>query len=144
MSTGDLAQSKELVRQHMDALMAGDREAFAELFADDFVVQPFGIEREAFIDDEFAFFDAFPDLTYAIDQMVAEGDRIAFRWLMEGTHTEAGGPGLIGDLDPTDAAIDVSGINIARIEDGQIAEWWVEWGTLELLDQLGVISLPGE
>ena len=143
--SGDASEeSKELVHRCMDALIDRDREAFAEVFADDFVVQPFGMEREAFIEAEFAYYDAFPDLTYTLDEMIAEGDRIAFRWSMRGTHSGEGGPEPFGQLEPTHEEIDVSGINIARVEDGKITEWWPEWGTLELFQQLGVVSLPIE
>lgn len=144
MSRTATEESKVLIRRSMDALIDRDREAFAEVFAADFVVQPYGIEREAFIEAEFAYYDAFPDLTYTLDEMIAEGDRIAFRWSMRGTHSGEGGPEPFGQLEPTDQEIDVTGINIARIEDGKIAEWWPEWGTLELFEQLGVVSLPTE
>lgn len=137
-------ESKELVRRSMDALNDRDRETFAEVFAEEFTVQPYGIEREAFIEAEFAYYDAFPDLTYTLDEMIAEGDRIAFRWSMRGTHSGEGGPEPFAQLEPTNEEIDVTGMNIARIEDGKIVEWWPEWGTLELFQQLGIVSLPNE
>jgi L-alanine-DL-glutamate epimerase-like enolase superfamily enzyme len=79
-----------------------------------------------------------------LDEMIAEGDRIAFRWSMRGTHSGEGGPEPFDQLEPTHEEIDVAGINIAHIKDGKIIEWCPEWGTLELFQQLGVISLPWE
>lgn len=144
MSETMIEDSKNLVRQSFEALEARDKDAFGEVFAEDFVVQPHGIEREEFVEEEFAFFDAFPDLSYTLDEMIAEEDRIAVRWSMRGTHNGEGGPKMLHGIKPTGEEIDVTGINIARIENGKIAEWWPEWGTLELFHQLGVVSLPSE
>lgn len=144
MSETNVEEAKNLVRRTMEALEDRDRGAFAAVFADDFVVQPYGMEFEEFIDEEFAFYDAFPDLSYTLDELIAEGDRIAFRWSMHGTHTGEGGPSMLDGVEPTYEEIDVTGMNIARIEGGEIAEWWAEWGTLELFHQLGVVSLPSE
>lgn len=143
MSDMTTEERKSLIRRSFEALSERNRDAFRACFADDFVVQPFGLELDEFVDDEFAYFDAFPDLTYTLDEQIVEGNRLAFRWSMSGTHAGDGGPGPFQNIDPTHEAIDVSGMNFATIEDGKIAAWRAEWGVFDMLHQLGVVSIPG-
>jgi steroid delta-isomerase-like uncharacterized protein len=77
---------------------------------------------------------AFPDTQFTIDDMVAEGDRVAMRWTAIGTHN--------GDLDgmaPSGKPISVSGVSIDRIVDGKIVEEWSAWDALGMMQQIGVI-----
>lgn len=74
---------------------------------------------------------AFPDLHFAIADMLAEADRVATRWLVTGTHQ-----GPLKGLEPTGQAIAVTGISIIRIADGKLAEDWANWDTFAMLMQL--------
>lgn len=80
--------------------------------------------------------DGIPDLRTAIDDCVAEGDRLAVRWHSSGTHT---GPLL--EVPPTGREITVSGATFSRVEDGLIVEEWVTWDPRQMLHALGVIPL---
>ena len=75
-----------------------------------------------------------PDLRITIDSAVAEGDRVSTRWTGTGTHS-----GELMGIPATGKAVTVSGIDICRISDGRIAEYWQELDTLSMLQQLGVI-----
>lgn len=75
-----------------------------------------------------------PDLRITIDSAVAEGDRVSTRWTGTGTHS-----GELMGIPATGKAVTVSGIDICRISDGRIAEYWQELDTLSMLRQLGVI-----
>jgi steroid delta-isomerase-like uncharacterized protein len=63
------------------------------------------------------FRDAFPDVTVEIDEMVAEGDRVAVATTFTGTHE-----GELMGVAPTGRRVSVTGIDIVRVADGKIAE----------------------
>lgn len=80
------------------------------------------------------YLDAFPDLRYDIEDMVAEGDRVSFRARMRGTHE-----GEFMGFEPTGRGFDAEGIIIARLKDGKIAERWASYDALGMMRQLGVL-----
>ncbi|MCV9999372.1 ester cyclase [Pararhizobium sp. YC-54] len=65
------------------------------------------------------FQSAFSGLREVVEDMIAEGDRVVVRYTMYGTHT-----GDFHGIKPTGIAVKVSGIEIFRIDDGKIAEFW--------------------
>jgi steroid delta-isomerase-like uncharacterized protein len=77
---------------------------------------------------------AFPDLSFSIDDQIAEGDRVVTRWTARGTHE-----GDLWGIGATGKQGTVTGITIDRIEDGKIAETWTNWDTLGLMQQIGVV-----
>ena len=79
---------------------------------------------------------AAPDLRVTIDDMIAEGDKVALRWTTHGTER---GPlrTPLGIAPPTDRPISIPGVNIFRIANGQIAEEWIVWDTISWAQQLG-------
>jgi steroid delta-isomerase-like uncharacterized protein len=79
---------------------------------------------------------AFPDVQFTIDAQIAEGDKVATRWTATGTNT-----GSFNGMPPTNRRITISGISIERFEDGKMAETWVNWDFLGMLQQLGVIPV---
>lgn len=74
---------------------------------------------------------AFSDIQVTAEQIVAEGDMVAVRWTARARHTGH----LIG-LPPTGRETITTGIDMLRIADGKIAEGWVDWDALGLLEQL--------
>jgi len=81
---------------------------------------------------------AFPDIRYTIDQ-IAEGDKVVTRWTAEGTHK-----GELMGIPPSGKHLTVTGISIERIAGGKIAETWVNFDLLGLLQQIGAIPAPGQ
>ncbi len=83
---------------------------------------------------------AFPDIHYTIEDQVAEGDRVAVRLVVTGTHlgpyrTNVGDP-----LPPTGKRFSMQGLDIWRFdEDGKWVECWSTYDRLSQLQQLGVI-----
>ena len=75
---------------------------------------------------------AFPDATLTIENVMAEGDQIAFRSTLRATHR-----GEFLGIAPTGRQITVSLLDIIRIEDGKFAEQWGGPDTFDLLRQLG-------
>ncbi len=77
---------------------------------------------------------AFPDLHITIADMIVEGDKVVTRWTATGTHQ-----GELQGIAPTGKTFSISGISIARCADRKIVEEWVNWDTLGMMKQLGII-----
>lgn len=73
----------------------------------------------------------FPDLHLTLEDMVAEGDRVAVRWTARGTHERewAGVPA-------TGRRVTFGGMDLYRYEGGRIREWWRNEDFAHLMDQL--------
>ena len=80
----------------------------------------------------------FADLRFSVEDVLTEGDRSVIRWTTRGTHQ-----GELLGIAPTGKAVAIPGISILRIAGGKIAEHWLNWDTLGLLQQLGAIPAPG-
>ncbi|HEY4046042.1 MAG TPA: ester cyclase [Acidobacteriaceae bacterium] len=76
---------------------------------------------------------AFPDLKITIEDTIAERNEVVLHWKAHGTHR---GPFL--GMPPTEKSATISGTSINRIDKGKIAEQWVDWNLLSLMEQLGV------
>ena len=81
-----------------------------------------------------SFFEAFPDISITVDDVIAEGDQAVSRYTIRGTHqgeTEDFGP-------PTGRQMELQGITIHRFENGKIVEEWERYDNLSVLQQLGL------
>ncbi len=85
------------------------------------------------------FRDAFPDLQLTVEDMIAEGDKVAARYTMRGTHQ-----GEFMGIAPTGNQIEVTGIDIVRFESGKAVEHWGSSDQLGMMQQLGIIPPPGQ
>jgi steroid delta-isomerase-like uncharacterized protein len=83
------------------------------------------------------FHNAFPDLRFSIDDMIAERNEVVVHWTMRGTHRH----GFLG-MTPTNRTAVVSGTTINRIEHRKIVEQWSDWNLLTLMEQLGLAISP--
>lgn len=81
---------------------------------------------------------AFPDLRLTVEDQIAERDMVVTRWTGIGTQD-----GDLPDLPATHKRSTVAGITIDRLDGGKIAESWVCWDTLGMLQQLGAVPAPG-
>jgi steroid delta-isomerase-like uncharacterized protein len=82
---------------------------------------------------------AFPDAKFTVEDIFADGDKVAFRWIMRGTDSG----GFMG-RPPSGKAVAVSGINIELISNGKIVEHWSSPDNLGMMQQLGIIPTPGQ
>jgi steroid delta-isomerase-like uncharacterized protein len=80
---------------------------------------------------------AFPDARMTIEDLIAEGDRVVWRWTIRGTHT-----GTFRGIPPTNKPILITGMSILRVENGRFVESWGEQDNLGLMQQLGAIPTP--
>ena len=81
------------------------------------------------------FFAAFPDISFTVEDTVAEGDKVAYRVTVRGTHT---GRQFMG-IAPTGNKIEMRNTSIKRIANGRLAESWGTLDNLSMMRQLGVI-----
>ena len=82
---------------------------------------------------------AFPDLSFTIDDTIAERDEVVIHWTARGTHR---GPFL--GIQPTNRKINVNGTSIYRLEGAMIAEAYANWNLATMMAQMGVVELPKE
>lgn len=80
---------------------------------------------------------AFPDLQFEVERQVAEGNKVASRWYMSGTHTGAPFLGVPASGNPVkDQGVDL----FIFSPEGKIAEIWTNEDSLGLLRQLGALG----
>ncbi|MBD2608872.1 ester cyclase [Scytonema hofmannii FACHB-248] len=81
-------------------------------------------------------YQSFPDIELvSVENAIAENDKVAFRSTIKGTHK-----GEFMGISPTGKSINASDLNLFRISEGKIVEWWYELNLLEVMNQIGVIS----
>jgi predicted ester cyclase len=68
-----------------------------------------------------------------IEDLLAEGETVMARWSCRGTHK-----GDLSGIAPTGKQFTISGVSIARLANGKMAEGWVNWDAQGLMQQLGV------
>ena len=76
---------------------------------------------------------AFPDFKFKIEDIVAEGDKLAIRYSFTGTHQ-----GKFWGIDPTGKTINVTQINIIRFAEGKMIEAWEDYDEYGMRLQLGM------
>lgn len=80
---------------------------------------------------------AFPDLRISVDDMIGEGDRVAWRLTVKGTHE-----GEFRGVSPTGVAVTFGAQYLFRFRDGVIVERWTNFDRLGVMVQLGAIPAP--
>jgi predicted ester cyclase len=74
-----------------------------------------------------------------IEDLIAEGDKVAARWRARATHR-----GEYGGVPPTGREVEFTGISVYRIEGNRIAESWTIEDELGLMRQIGAVPEPGQ
>ena len=85
-----------------------------------------------------AYLTAFPDLQLSVEDLIAEGDKVVWRFISNGMHT-----GSFMGMPATGKKGIITGIVVFRLENSRIAEAWINIDALGLLQQLGVIPMAG-
>ncbi len=132
------AENKALVRRYVDEVLNNrNLDLIDELFASGFVdhdasmpdaTGPAGVKRLAAMVHA-----SFSDLHFTVEDMIAEGDKVVYRYAVRGTHQRD----FMG-IAATGRQFAVTGIHIYRVLDGKLQEEWENWDMLGLLRQLGV------
>ena len=74
---------------------------------------------------------AFTDLRVVVEDVLVDGDKIAWHWTLTGMHT-----GPFQGVAPTGRRVRMTGMNIQRLEVGKVVEHWSHADQLGLLRQL--------
>jgi predicted ester cyclase len=82
------------------------------------------------------FLSAYPDLKITVEDTVIEGDKIAARCRVTGSH-EGHGIGVA----PTNQPVEFTGMTIVKVKDGKIIEAWNEFNFMEMYKQVGALTL---
>ena len=120
-----------------DAIMA----ATDELYSNDFVIHSatgedmYGLKAAKKYMAEI--FSAFPDVHMTIDDLVGEGDKVAVRFTVTGTHK-----GRFMGMPASNKKLKMWSIQIDRIANGKFVEGWERTDTLGLMQQLGLTAKP--
>ena len=129
-------ENKNIVRKYQEAYNASNFDALDELVAADVLTpnmtsnMPRGLEGAKLVHQKTL--TGMPDYHTAIEDLIAEGDKVAARVRITGTHT-----GDFYGIPPTGRHIDLTGMYIVRIADGKIVEHWGEENGVTVFRQLG-------
>jgi steroid delta-isomerase-like uncharacterized protein len=137
-------ESKDIVRRFWGVWEEGNIDLVDELLAPDYVNhtpatpdQPTGPEGVKGVVGMFR--NGMPDLRVVIQDMIAEGDKVAVRYTLEGTHE-----GEFFGIPPTGRRLSIKSIAVERVSEGRIREHWRVTDSLDMMQQLGVVSEPGQ
>jgi predicted ester cyclase len=81
------------------------------------------------------FHAGFPDMEITLDEVVVEGDTVASRSTLRGTHR-----GEIFGLKPTGRPVAMTTLTLVHIVDGKLTESWVKNDTMSLMHQLSAAA----
>src|SRR5919199_3976998 len=112
--------------------------AFEELYAPSYVWHGPGVfgdmDLAGMKQASTAFWTAFPDMHYTLEDLIAEGDKVVHRYAFRGTHQ-----GDFMGVPATGKVVTYTGIYISRLAGGKFVEDWCSVDMLSLLQQLGAI-----
>jgi steroid delta-isomerase-like uncharacterized protein len=135
--------NKELVRRYQEAHNTNNLDALNTIVAPDLIAHslmpglPPGLEGGKLVHQMAV--SAFPDFHATIEDLIAEGDKVAARMTFRGTHS---GGEFMG-IPPSGKQFAFSATAIFRIAGGKIVEHWGDEDSLGWLQQLGAMPAPG-
>ena len=136
-----LEENKAIVRRFVEAYNKHDVTLLDEFFAPDYVDHTHQLGPEDVKQLFHTAFDAFPDWHEAIEDIIAEGDKVWIRLAYTGTHTGEWNPLWGGvPLPPIGKKITAKVIDIFRIVNGKLVEYWNVTDASGFNKQLGLIE----
>ena len=131
-------QNKTIVRDFFAAIDRQDFDKLNTLISEDFTLTAAGLEKPWTKDDVYKdikkYYTAFPDWHHEIEDMIAEGDKVAVKLNQNGTQTAQ-----FEEIAPTGTKVTKSALHIVTIVNGKIKEWWGLEDDLGLMLQLGMV-----
>ena len=136
--------NKSTVRRIFDLANAGNLASINSLYDTRAVFhmpgQTSALDIKAYIQQYEDFLKAFPDGKEVVDDLIAEGDYVVARTTFRGTNR---GPSpMMGITTATNKQVVVPSVYICRLVDGKIVEQWVEFDSLNMMAQLGIVKAP--
>jgi len=130
-----LEENKAVARSYFEAYNTGDIDAIMKFIGSDYVLHPGGSGEPMNSDerkkDETVFFKAFSNIQAVVEDQIAENDKVANRITIYCTHT-----GEYQGAPATGKRISITYIDIALFKAGKIVEEWVEYDTMNILQQI--------
>lgn len=125
-----LSENRALIAAYFEAISGNEK--------------PTALQEEYIADSDQALKDhidmfeaAFPLYELIVEDMIAEGDEVAVRATFRGTHL-----GEFAGIPATEREVEIPVFLIYRIEDGLIAEHWMQADVMGLMQQLGALPTP--
>lgn len=137
-----IEETKAVIRRQEAALNAGRVDAGLDLFADPCIFNGQPIGAQVIPQLRTPLWAAVPDVRWTLEQMIAEGEWVAVRWTMRGTHTGEFIHPTLGSAPASGNPVAVTYLDHYRIVGGQIAEVWEVRDGVSLQQQLGVYPSP--
>ncbi len=133
--------SKDLVRRiYEEALNKRDLEVLDELVAENYIendpLPGQGTGRDG-MKDRYRMLVQALDPQFTIEDVIAEGDRVAVRWSNSGSHV-----GELFGIPPTGRSFSIAGVDIYRLQGGTVVEHWDVVDMYGLMMQLGLLPPP--
>jgi predicted ester cyclase len=134
-ATASAERNKELIQNLFEGILnTGRFELLSQIVSDEFVGVSGQKGPAGFAAPLKAVRGALPDARWTLEDMMAEGDRVAVRWKLSGTHL-----GTFNGFTATQSPISNRGMGIFRIQNDKIVESWIETDRLGFLQQIGAI-----
>jgi C-1 hydroxylase len=130
-----LEENKALVRKWIDVYNTHNLELFDEFIAPEYVDHTNKVDKEGLRQLFTMGFTGFPDWHKTIKDIIAEGDKVWIRLSYAETHT-----GEFMGVAPTSKKVTMTGVDIYRIENGKLIEYWQVSDQMNFNIQLGVIE----
>jgi predicted ester cyclase len=134
-----LETNKQLCRDYFKAFLSRDEAWLHKHIAPEFVRHDPGLAfevrgPEGVLKLNDVLMAAFPDMHLALEDFVAEGEKVLVRLDIHATHT-----GDLGELKATGKRIKVPVLDLFQMRDGRLVEHWALFDNLGMLKQLGVL-----
>lgn len=137
-----LEENKAIVLNFYEAFDRQDMMQGRELMSADIIARGLDAEPQIGIDAVMQYgmmmFEAFPDGRHILEEVIAEGDKVVTRGTFSGRHK-----GTLMGIPPTGKRVSFSVIHIDRVVDGKIVEHWGQGNVLDLMQQIGIVPMPG-
>jgi steroid delta-isomerase-like uncharacterized protein len=135
--------NKATVRRMNDQLWNEGRvDLIGEFFTEDTVSHAAGLPSSSGLEEVKAGVvmaqNAYTDLRLSFGDLIADGDKVAYTWTLQGVHQ-----GELYGIPPTGKQVTTSGVTINRLVNGRIVETWMYPDTMGLMQQLGVVPASG-
>ncbi|SKC74330.1 ester cyclase [Paraburkholderia hospita] len=132
-------QNKQVMHRFVEFINTANKELAEELVSREAVFHVPGRSEpvrgpEGYLDIIGMMRSGFPDIQWSLEEMIAENDKVAARFIMHGTHQ-----GAFFGVPPTGKKIQVQAMNIYRLKDGKFVEERGQPDLLSLLQQIGAV-----
>ena len=134
-----IEENKAIVRRwNEETINKGNADIVDELAAADYVNHAGGFGREGHKQYLRAVGAAFSSIDIAIEDLIAEGDKVVIRWTLKATHT-----GEYMGVPATGKQVEMKGMSMYRLANAKIVEDWSSSDQLGFMQQLGLVPKMG-